>query len=202
MKHMAFILSMGIVGALIGWLTNVAALKLLFRPQQAYAVPLIGWRIQGLIPKRQRDMAVAIGDIVSTDLLTGNDIAQSLSRPEIKERIASKVASHVQERVLVKIPPFIPRNIQIATLEYIGKSLRAEVINFLDNSQNIIKDQWDIAREIKQIVEDKIMALDLNRLEEMVTRLAKEELKHIEVIGGVLGFIIGIVQGLIAIFLR
>jgi uncharacterized membrane protein YheB (UPF0754 family) len=199
---MAFILSMGIVGALIGWLTNVAALKLLFRPQQAYAVPLIGWRIQGLIPKRQRDMAVAIGDIVSTDLLTGNDIAQSLSRPEIKERIASKVASHVQERVLVKIPPFIPRNIQIATLEYIGKSLRAEVINFLDNSQNIIKDQWDIAREIKQIVEDKIMALDLNRLEEMVTRLAKEELKHIEVIGGVLGFIIGIVQGLIAIFLR
>ncbi|MBZ4653592.1 MAG: hypothetical protein JG781_931 [Peptococcaceae bacterium] len=202
MKHMAFILSMGIVGALIGWLTNVAALKLLFRPQQAYAVPLIGWRIQGLIPKRQRDMAVAIGDIVSTDLLTGNDIAQSLSRPEIKERIASKVASHVQERVLVKIPPFIPRNIQIATLEYIGKSLRAEVINFLDNSQNIIKDQWDIAREIKQIVEDKIMALDLNRLEEMVTRLAKEELKHIEVIGGVLGFIIGIAQGLIAIFLR
>jgi uncharacterized membrane protein YheB (UPF0754 family) len=199
---MAFILSMGIVGALIGWLTNVAALKLLFRPQQAYAVPLIGWRIQGLIPKRQRDMAVAIGDIVSTDLLTGNDIAQSLSRPEIKERIASKVASHVQERVLVKIPPFIPRNIQIATLEYIGKSLRAEVINFLDNSQNIIKDQWDIAREIKQIVEDKIMALDLNRLEEMVTRLAKEELKHIEVIGGVLGFIIGIAQGLIAIFLR
>jgi uncharacterized membrane protein YheB (UPF0754 family) len=147
-------------------------------------------------------MAVAIGDIVSTDLLTGNDIAQSLSRPEIKERIASKVASHVQERVLVKIPPFIPRNIQIATLEYIGKSLRAEVINFLDNSQNIIKDQWDIAREIKQIVEDKIMALDLNRLEEMVTRLAKEELKHIEVIGGVLGFIIGIAQGLIAIFLR
>lgn len=203
MRNIVFVLLMGIVGALIGWLTNVAALKLLFRPRQAYAVPLIGWSIQGLIPKRQWDMAVAIGDIVSTDLLTGKDIAQSLSRPEIKERIAIKVATHVQERVLVKIPPFIPRNIQIFTVEYIGNLLRAEVMNFLDDYQNnIISEQSDIAREIKQIVEDKIMSLDLNKLEEMVIRLAKEELKHIEVIGGVLGFIIGTVQGLIAIFLR
>ncbi|QNB45259.1 DUF445 family protein [Thermanaerosceptrum fracticalcis] len=202
MKEIAFILLMGMVGALIGWLTNVAALKLLFRPRRAYVVPLIGWKIQGLIPKRQRDIAVAIGDVVSTDLLTGNDIALSLARPEIKERIAGKVASHVQERVLMKIPPFIPRNIKIATLEYIGKSFRAEVISFFDNLQNIIKDESDIAREIKQIVEDKILALDLNKLEEMVTRLAKEELKHIEIIGGILGFIIGIAQGLLAVFIR
>ena len=203
MRNIVFILLMGIVGALIGWLTNVAALKLLFRPRQAYAVPLIGWSIQGLIPKRQWEIAVAIGDIVSTDLLTGKDISQSLSRPEIKEKIAGKVASHVRERVLVKIPPFIPKNIQIFTMEYIGKTLRAEVMNFLDDYQNnIISEQSDVAREIKQIVEDKIMALDLDKLEEMVLRLAKEELNHIEVIGGVLGFFIGTVQGLIAIFLR
>ncbi len=202
MKEMGFILLMGMVGALIGWLTNVAALKLLFRPQEAIFIPFVGFKIQGLIPKRQRDMAMAIGEVVSAELLTGNDIARSLARPEIKEKIAGKVASHVQERVLVKIPPFIPRNIQITILEYIGKYLQTEVINFLENPQNIINDEEEIAKEIKEIVESKILALDLNRLEEIVTRLAKEELKHIEIIGGILGFIIGIAQGVLAVFIR
>ncbi len=51
------------------------------------------------------------------------------------------------------------------------------------------------------MVEDKINELDLYELEEIIIRIAKKELKHIEFLGLVLGFLIGIVQGLVTMFI-
>lgn len=43
---------LAIIGAFIGWMTNVFAIKLLFRPLQP--VNILGIKLQGLIPKRKR----------------------------------------------------------------------------------------------------------------------------------------------------
>ena len=43
------------------------------------------------------------------------------------------------------------------------------------------------------------MALEMAKLEELVYFLARTELKHIELLGGVLGFMIGLVQGLVSL---
>ena len=51
------------------------------------------------------------------------------------------------------------------------------------------------------MVENKINELDLYQLEELIIKVAKKELKHIEILGLVLGFLIGIIQGIIIIFI-
>jgi len=51
--------------------------------------------------------------------------------------------------------------------------------------------------EISKIVEDKINSFDLSKVEEIVFDIAKKELRHIEILGAILGFAIGIVQGII-----
>ncbi len=43
---------LSIIGASIGYITNVIAIKLLFRPVEPMNV--IGFKIQGVIPKRQK----------------------------------------------------------------------------------------------------------------------------------------------------
>ena len=54
---------------------------------------------------------------------------------------------------------------------------------------------------IQEMVENKINELDLYQLEELIIKVAKKELKHIEILGLVLGFLIGIIQGIIIIFI-
>ena len=55
--------------------------------------------------------------------------------------------------------------------------------------------------DISKMVEDQIIAYDFGKIEEMILKIAKNELKHIEVLGGVLGFAIGLLQGIVVLFI-
>ena len=189
------------MGAVIGWITNVVAIRLLFRPYRPYRLPLVGWTFQGLIPKRKKDIAAALGLVISGQLITGEDVARSLGREEIREKIASKVRTYVQERVLDRLPFLIPQALQTALAEYAGNTLYQEVMNFLENPQVILQESEleDIKTEINRIVEEKILSFDMKRLEEITYALARTELRHIELLGGVLGLLIGLAQGCLAL---
>lgn len=54
---------------------------------------------------------------------------------------------------------------------------------------------------IQAIVEEKINELDLEQLEDIIIKVAKKELKHIEILGLVLGAVIGVLQGILVIFI-
>lgn len=198
-----FVICMGLVGATIGWITNLLAIKLLFRPYRVFVIPLVGWTFQGLIPKRQAEIAVALGNVVSSELITGSDVAFSLSKAEIKDKLARKVEEHVRERVLEKLPGVIPTVIQTLVADLLGKTLQHEIANFLDNPSKVIQEEdlEDIRQEIRVIVEEKVKSFDVKRLEEITYLIAQKELKHIELLGGVLGFFIGILQGAITLLL-
>jgi len=47
------LLILAIIGGIIGWITNLLAIKMLFRPFHPINIPLINLKIQGLIPKRR-----------------------------------------------------------------------------------------------------------------------------------------------------
>ena len=55
--------------------------------------------------------------------------------------------------------------------------------------------------DLSKMVEDQINAFDFEKIEEMTLKIAKTELKHIEVLGGVIGFFIGLLQGLVVLYL-
>jgi uncharacterized membrane protein YheB (UPF0754 family) len=192
---------MGLIGAAIGWITNVLAIRLLFRPYKPVRIPLINWQIQGLIPKRQKDIATAIGDVVSCELITGQDVVASLAREEVKDKVLQRVQELVQERVMNKLPFLLPQTLQETVAEYMGRVLTHEVAKVLENPEKSlsIDDIENIKSEIRNIVENKILEFEMLRLEEIVRTLARAELKHIELLGGILGFFIGVLQGLITI---
>ncbi len=81
-----------LVGAVIGYFTNYLAVKMLFRP---YYPKKIGKRripfTPGIIPKRQPQLAKAIGHAVGEELFTGDDIKTALSSEETKNKVADTV---------------------------------------------------------------------------------------------------------------
>lgn len=201
LQTLLFLLFMGIVGAAIGWVTNLLAIRLLFRPYQPYVLPLLKWNFQGLIPKRREDIAIALGNVISSELITGADVALSLGKDEIKNKLAAKVEDHVRARVMEKMPVWVPSAIQTLLADLLGRVLQQEVKNFLDNPAKMMQEEElaDIRQEIRLIVENKVKAFDVRQLEHLTYLIAARELKHIEQLGGILGFIIGVFQGLVTL---
>ncbi|MFA5524197.1 MAG: DUF445 family protein, partial [Tissierellales bacterium] len=99
---------------------------------------------------------------------------------------------------LPSIMPSIFKNMIYSYVdEYIDKDGEAIINDMIKKA--VDKASKDIS--ISELVEEKINSFEIERIEEIIVSIAKSELKHIEILGGVLGFIIGVVQGLIATFI-
>ncbi len=85
---------------------------------------------------------------------------------------------------------------------YIDEMINNELNPIINDIYNtiIIKSKEKI--DIQKIVEEKINLLDLNKLESIIISVAKKELKHIEILGFILGGLIGIIQSLIILFIK
>ncbi|AVQ33349.1 DUF445 domain-containing protein [Staphylococcus muscae] len=97
MKVLLLILFMMGVGAVIGGVTNIIAIRMLFHPYKPYY--LFGRRIPftpGLIPKRREEVAVKIGQVVEDHLLTESLIREKLDAPEMRQTIKQTVTNQVE----------------------------------------------------------------------------------------------------------
>lgn len=201
LDKLILILFLAIIGAIIGWLTNLIAIKLLFRPIKAINIPLINWKLQGLIPKRKEEMAASIGKTVEEDLLSLDDIIKKILNKEELEKIKVLLKTKIYNIVEKKLPPIIPSTFKKMILGYVEDMISTEgdelVNQFIFEYLNKAKDKISIS----EIVEEKINSYDMVKIEEIVISIAKKELKHIEILGGVLGFIIGIIQGVVVLYL-
>ncbi|MEG2247255.1 MAG: DUF445 family protein, partial [Peptostreptococcaceae bacterium] len=84
---------------------------------------------------------------------------------------------------------------------YIEDAIEEEVKQSIDDlSEDIIK-KASGRINIQEMVETKVNELDLHELEEIILKVSKQELKHIEQLGLLLGFCIGIIQGIITMFI-
>lgn len=83
-----------LIGAVIGCFTNFIALKMLFRPYQE--VKIFGRKLPftpGMIPKRKKEVAHAIGRVINDNLLEKDDIAKALT----KETTVAKIRAGIMD---------------------------------------------------------------------------------------------------------
>ena len=200
MDKLITILILTVVGGLIGWITNILAIKLLFRPITPIRIPILNFEILGLIPKRKKEIAANIGEVISNELLSMDDILEQALNNSNGENfnsyIIEKIKTIINEKLNIIPMPFI-----MMASPYIDEILNKEVPSALSEitADLLIKAKENV--NIQVIVEEKINELDLEKLEDIIIKVAKKELKHIEILGLVLGSIIGVLQGILVIFL-
>lgn len=167
-----------LISALIGWLTNKVALKMLFYPRK----PILG--VQGLIPKRKEKLAKKIGEIVEQELLSLDDIVKNLDKEKTYVILKEKIDNIIQNK-LPFLHNLIPDEIKQSIINEIINNIFYE-IKKVDKISEIIS--------ISSIVEDRINSFNIFRLESIIKEVGKKEFVSIEICGAVLGFIIGIMQ--------
>jgi len=195
------IITIPIIGALIGWVTNVLAIKLIFRPYKPIIIPIINYRIQGLIPKRRDELALNVGQVIGNELLSLDDVFDKIKENDVKEKIVSSVIETIFCRVNERIPFLVPATVKKVLLNLLEDILSKEtpviIDRFLLDLSEKMKDQVDFSK----MIQEKINAYDLHELERVILLIASRELKHIEILGAFLGFFIGLLQALWFYFL-
>lgn len=203
MENFIKIMILAIVGGIIGYITNVIAIKLIFRPIEPIKIPIINKEIIGLIPKRKSEIAQNIGQVIQDELIDIHELIKNVVSENDKEEIVFYIKNKINDVVDKKInqSPLGFMGIGKMVNDFILEHLDDEIKNAVDELTEVLINKGKDRINIQEIVKDKINELDLYKLEEIILSIVKKELKHIETLGLVLGFFIGLVQGIIVIFI-
>lgn len=200
MDNLLKVLILAIIGGVIGYITNIIAIKLIFRPINPIKIPIINKEIIGIIPKRRSEIATNIGEIIQDEFLSIDEILNQVITDEDKNKIAEYIQIKIKS-ILNEKMSFAPSSIKNLIQSYVSDMIEEEIKNSIDDLSGEMINKASKRINIQQMIEDKINELNLYELEEIILRVAKNELKHIEILGFVLGFAIGIVQGIIIVIL-
>lgn len=189
-----------IIGGIIGWITNVLAIKMLFRPIYPIHLPLFKLKLQGLLPKRRKEIAVTIGSTIEEELISIDEILKKISDDENQVMVLNIVKTSISDKINKKIPFLIPLPIKESVIRYVEEQIEKEAPDMINGLISGLYEKTSKKIKIGKMVEDRINQIDLIKLEEITLKIAKNELKHIEFLGGVLGALIGLIQGFAMVF--
>lgn len=182
------------VTAFIGWVTNWVAIQMLFRPR--VPVRVFGWQLQGLIPRRQDDIADRVAEVVEQELITQHFIRHQLEQIDVHQYVDQFVRRIVRERLGVKLRsiPLVGGMINDSTLSSLERMALESIHTEIEPLRNRIATDLEARLQVRDIVRERILAFEMTKLEELVRRIASREFQMIEILGGVLGFIVGLAQ--------
>jgi uncharacterized membrane protein YheB (UPF0754 family) len=183
-----------LIGALTGWVTNWIAVKMLFHPKEPKNFLL--FKVQGVFPKRQKVMAEKLGHIVASELLSIDDLVEKMKSIENKD-VLGFVEKKVDDFIDVKLIASMPMLAMFLNDDLKNKirtTLLAEITEVIPGVIDSYADKLKNQIDIKSIVYDKVVNFSSDKLEDILYAIMKKEFKFIELLGGILGFVIGLIQ--------
>ena len=194
-QHWWLYASMPIVAALIGWVTKLVAIRMMFEPIEFVGwKPYLGW--QGIVPRRAATMAAIACDTLTSRLirpaelfarLDPDRIARETEKPMLDavDEITREVASHYQPGLWEALPEGVRVRI-IQRIQSDAPQLVRQIM--LDVQQNI-----DRVFDLKDMVVGNLLR-DKRLLNRVFQEIGAAEFRFIARSGLVFGFLIGCVQ--------
>jgi len=190
-----WMLLLPLIAAFIGWLTNWIAIKMLFHPRVPVKIgPIV---LQGLFPKRQQAFAEKLGKLVSEELLSFSDIESKITSPENLKSILPVVEEHIDEFLRVKLSkemPVISMFIGDKTINSLKEVFMKELESLFPVIMKNYMGKLQTDLDLEKIVIEKVSGFSSDKLESILQQIMTREFRFIEIIGAVLGFLIGLLQ--------
>jgi len=199
--HYKILIIPPLLGALIGWLTNYVAIKLLFRPLKP--VRVLWFTFQGLIPKRRKEIARSIASTIEREVINPEDIAGLLSGIDWETEVEGMINDLVEKRLASKRVNSIPV-IGLASKEInrqLKRRLTKDIIRHIEKKKHELAARFKDGIDLQALMVSRMDNMDFARFEGLLTGFISTELKHLEYLGGLMGFLIGIAQSIILLIL-
>lgn len=194
------LLILALIGGFIGWVTNLIAVKMLFRPMEPVNLPF-GLKLQGLLPARKKDLAISIGKVIENKLLKPDELLGSLVQDKDIAHLKDSIVMNVVKILKDKLPAFLHGFTDKTIKKQLEVFMAKDGDRYIHDMINKLITHATENLAISEMVVDKIEALDLASFESIVIGVVNRELRFIEYLGAILGFFIGILQGLVMLLM-
>jgi uncharacterized membrane protein YheB (UPF0754 family) len=157
----------------------------------------LGISIQGVFPKRQKQLAEKLGKLVAEELFSIQEVTLKLKELATSEESMDLVGKRIEKTIrekLVKSFPMLAMFLTDDMVEKVTNLFKAELQDFLAESAQDIGNKLEESLDVKELVREKVEAFSSDKLEEILFSIMRKEFRFIEMIGAVLGFLIGCVQ--------
>lgn len=190
------LVSMPLVAAVVGWVTNWLAIEMTFRPLEFIGSKRwsLGW--QGIIPAKAGKMAGIMVDNSLARLASLSELFQELEPEKIAAHINRNVSMRLEEYIdelMTERNPVLWENVPLMVRNRVYARARRQLPEILDNIVD------DMAENIEQLVDLKAMVMRLMQADKrLVVRIFKEvgdaELRFVVNSGAGFGFLFGLFQ--------
>ena len=191
-----------IISAFIGWFTNWIAIKMLFHPKEPKRI--LGLTFHGIFPKRQKIFAEKLGKMISVEFLSYEDIEEKMANPKNLEKLMPLIGAHVDNFLKNKLSdemPFLSLFIGDKTIKSLKKTFMQELEILFPQLMKSYAGHLQEELDLEKIVTEKVSAFSSDKLEDILYQIMSKEFRFVEILGGIIGFIIGIIQVMITYFL-
>lgn len=179
----------------IGYVTNVLAVKMIFRPHRR--INVLGVGIQGVLPKHQEHFARLLAGIITRDFVNTGDLVEALARPDFVDRVEA-LARDMAPDIIAAVREAVPADKQAllndAMLSMATEQIIAQARARTPDIVQALKKRANEALDLEDVICEKVLGWGPGGLERVIYAVSKRELDFIEYYGAIFGFAIGLLQ--------
>jgi len=188
-----------LLAAFTGWITTWIAIKMLFHPRKP--IKILGLTIQGIFPKNQRLIAEKLGQVVSKELLSFDEIEAKVTNPDNLQKLRPDIEGHIDHFLRNKLKVVFPMLSMLMgekTILQLKEAFLLELESLFPVLMKSYMNKIQHDLDLEKIVTEKVANFSSEKLEDILNQITKKEFKFLEVIGALFGLIIGLAQVLVA----
>ncbi|MBK7004460.1 MAG: DUF445 family protein [Burkholderiales bacterium] len=185
-----------VFGALVGYVTNWLALYMVFRPLEPKRV----WpfTFQGLFLKRQKAVAAAYGEffanhLITAEVLTNEVVSREASVRRIQELIQREISTTVDD-FRFQFKPLAMATLGVKQFKGAVDFAAGRALDLMHPLDKDAQDLINTALQIESTLSTRLGELPVQDFHDLLHPVVEEDEWKLILIGGVLGFVAGLIQ--------
>ncbi|PTQ89010.1 DUF445 domain-containing protein [Agitococcus lubricus] len=196
--NMWLYISIPFVSGIIGYVTKVVAIQMMFLPMdfigfKIFGIP-IGW--QGIVPRKAEKMATISVDLMTSRLINANEVFARLDPQRIAKEIEGPMTAAAEEitrSVAQQYQPGLWEMLPDFARQKIIKKMQTEAPQVVANIMSEIQGDVEKYFDIKHMVISNLLK-DRKMLNEIFQKVGKQEFRFFSNAGFWFGLSIGVIQ--------
>lgn len=180
-----------------GFFTNWMAVQLLLKPVRP--INILGFKIQGLLPRRQAELAERISGAIAERFLTRDDILNFIRQVDPVAAMRSLLVEKWDEKLgeIIDSIPMAKMFVNPERLQGIRDKLVGALADEAGPFTERLVDSLDGKIDLKETLRRNIMAFDVSELNGIIQQIGYREFREIAWVGAAIGLGIGSIHALI-----
>ena len=194
--NMWLYLSMPFTSGIVGYVTNVIAIKMMFHPLEFFGIkpPYLGW--QGIVPRKCAKMAGIACDTIVPRLISEREIFDRLDPRRVAEEIEKPILAlvdQITDEVMREYEPTLWETLPASLKELIIRRVQDDAPEVVAQIMNQIKENITTVFDLKDMVVTTLVR-DKALINKIFLETGKDEFRFIGHSGFYFGFLFGIFQ--------